>query len=142
MGAPVIMCGKTEAVGTDVIAALKPEFDAVHFVMTPEAGAAQIPAILRGEQEVETNLALGSHDYFQELVAAILGGSYDDAGTEVMMKASAGIHRIPWLRPDLTKPGPPFGTPEYSKALVQRIKVLLAQLEQEGRMHEEKFVLY
>ena len=27
MGAPVILCGKTEAVGTGVIAALKPEFD-------------------------------------------------------------------------------------------------------------------
>jgi hypothetical protein len=27
MGAPVILCGKTEAVGTGVIASLKPEFD-------------------------------------------------------------------------------------------------------------------
>jgi hypothetical protein len=27
MGAPVILCGKTEAIGAGVIAALKPEFD-------------------------------------------------------------------------------------------------------------------
>ncbi|KAK3905943.1 hypothetical protein C8A05DRAFT_30181 [Staphylotrichum tortipilum] len=142
MGAPVILCGKTEAVGTGVIAALKPEFDVIHFIMTPEAGATQIPAIFKGEREVETNSALGSHDYSKKPVAVILGGGYDDVGTEVMMKASAGLHPIPWLRPDLTKPGLPFGTPEYGKALAQRIKALLAQLEQDGNMYEEKVVLY
>lgn len=110
--------------------------------MTPEEGAAQIPAIFRGEQEVEAHSALGSHDYSQKPAAVILGGGYDDAGIETMLKASAGIHPIPWLRPDLTLPAPPFGTPDYGKALVQRIKVRLAQLEQEGQLHEEKVVLY
>jgi hypothetical protein len=110
--------------------------------MTPEAGAKQIPAIFKGEKEVETDSSLGSHDYSQKPVAVILGGGYDDAGTEVMMKAAAGIHPIPWLRPDLTKPAPPFGTPDYGKALVQRIKELLAQLEKEGKMHEEKVCWY
>ncbi len=110
--------------------------------MTPEAGITQIPAIFRGDQDVETTSALGSHDYSQKPVAVILGAGYDDAGTEVMMKASAGIHPIPWLRPDLTKAGLPFGTPGYGEVLVQRIKTLLAQLEQEGKMQEEKVVLY
>jgi hypothetical protein len=114
----------------------------IHFITTPEAGATQIPAIFKGELEVETNSALGSHDYSDKPVAVILGGGYDDAGTEVMMKAAAGIHPIPWLRPDLTKPAPPVGTPDYGKALVERIKTLLAQLEQDGKMHEEKVVLY
>lgn len=114
----------------------------IHFVMSPEAGAAQIPAIFRGEQAVETDSALGSHDYSRKPVAVILGGGYDDAGTEVMMKAAAGIHPVPWLRPDLTIPAPPFGTPEYGKALVERIKALLAKLEQEGKMNEEKVFRY
>jgi hypothetical protein len=114
----------------------------IHFILTPEAGAAQIPAIFKGEQQVETTSALGSHDYSQKPVAVILGGGYDDAGTEVMMKAAAGIHPVPWLRPDLSKPAPPVGTPEYGQALVQRIKLLLAQLEQEGKMREEKVVYY
>ena len=52
------------------------------------------------------------------------------------MKASAGIRPIPWLRPDTTKPAPPLG-PEYGKALVARVKELLARLEQEGKMGEE-----
>lgn len=110
--------------------------------MTPEAGAAQIPAIFRGEQQVESNSAMGSHDYSEKPVAVVMGGAYDDAGIEVMTKAAAGLHPIPWLRPDLTKPAPPLGTPEYGKALVKRIKELLAKLEQDGKMHEEKVVLY
>ncbi|KAH8204936.1 hypothetical protein TruAng_000819 [Truncatella angustata] len=64
-------------------------------------------------------------------IAVTLGGGYDDAGTEVIMKAAAGIRPVPWPRSDLAKPAPPLG-PEYGKALVARIKVLLAKLEKEG----------
>ncbi|AEO68584.1 uncharacterized protein THITE_2118145 [Thermothielavioides terrestris NRRL 8126] len=142
MGAPVILCGRTEAIGSGVIADLKPEFDVIHFIMNQEAGATQIPAILRGEQEVETQSALGSHDYSKKPVAVILGGGYDDAAIEVMMRAAAGIHPIPWLRPDLTIPAPAVSSPGYGKALVERIKVVLAQLEKDGKMHDEKVVLY
>ncbi|KUI74063.1 hypothetical protein VM1G_09707 [Cytospora mali] len=141
MGAPVILCGKTEQIGTAVIANLKPEFDVIHFFMTPEAGVVQIPAILKGEQQPPSDSNLGSKDYSKKPVAVILGGGYDDAGTEVMMKASAGIHPIPWLRPDLTKPAPPLG-PEYGKALVQRIKDLVPQLENDGNMNKEDVFWY
>lgn len=71
-----------------------------------------------------------------------MGAAYDDSGAGVMMEASAGIHPIPWLRPDITLPAPPFSAPEYGKAVAQRIKVLLAQLEKEGKMHEEKVFRY
>lgn len=58
-----------------------------------------------------------------------------------MMKAATGIHPVPWLRPDLSKPAPPLG-PEYGKALVARIKKLVPELEKEGKMLEEKVVWY
>ncbi|KAF2966280.1 hypothetical protein GQX73_g7290 [Xylaria multiplex] len=74
-------------------------------------------------------------------IAIILGGAFDDAGIEVMKEASEGTRSIPWLRPDLTKPTPPLG-PEYGKAMVVRIKALLAQLEKEGKMDEEKVHWY
>ncbi|ROV87335.1 hypothetical protein VMCG_10703 [Cytospora schulzeri] len=127
MGAPAILCGKTEQIGAGVIANLKPEFED--------------PRIFRGEQPPSSDSELGTRDYSKKPVAVILGGGYDDADTEVMMKASAGIHPIPWLRPDLTKPAPPLG-PEYGKALVGRIKELLPQLEKEGKMNEEKVYWY
>ncbi|KAJ8127984.1 hypothetical protein O1611_g5652 [Lasiodiplodia mahajangana] len=141
MGAPVILCGKTERIGQGVIAGLKPEYDVIHFVMTPEAGTIQIPAILQGGQSPPSDSALGSKDYSQTPVAIILGGAFNDADIDVMMEASKGTKPIPWLRPDLTKPAPPLG-PEYGKAMVARTKELLAQLSQDGRMNEEKVHWY
>ncbi|KAJ0108254.1 hypothetical protein J7T55_000220 [Diaporthe amygdali] len=141
MGAPVILCGKTESIGKGVIETLKPEFDVIHFVMTPESGKEEIPAIFRGEIPLSADSKLGSKDYSQKPVAVILGGGYDDAATEVMMEASKGIHPIPWLRPDLGIPAPPLG-PEYGNALVARIKEKLAAMEKEGTMKEEKVIWY
>ncbi|KAI0550416.1 hypothetical protein F4679DRAFT_583660 [Xylaria curta] len=141
MGIPIILCGKTEQIGQVVVAGLKPEYDVIHFVMSPESGAVQIPAILRGEQSPPSDSALGSKDYSKPPVAIVLGGGFDDAGVNVIKKASEGIKPIPWLRPDLTKPAPPLG-PEYGKAMVARAKALLAQLEKEGKMNEEKVHLY
>lgn len=109
--------------------------------MTPESGKEQIPAIFRGEAPLSSDSELGTKDYSQKPIAVLLGAGYDDEGTKVMMEASKGIHAIPWLRPDMTKPAPPLG-PEYGKALVQRIKELVAELEREGKMNEEKVFWY
>lgn len=109
--------------------------------MTPETGKQQIPAILRGETPPSSDSELGSKDYSQKPVAVILGGGYDDAGIKVMMEASAQIHPIPWLRPDLSIPAPPLG-PEYGKALVNRIKQKLAAMEKEGSMNQEAVIWY
>ncbi|RYP83086.1 hypothetical protein DL770_005427 [Monosporascus sp. CRB-9-2] len=141
MGEPVILCGRSEQIGQGVIANLKPEYDVIHFVMTPEGGKVQIPAILKGDQSPPSDSTLGSRDYSKPPIAVLLGAGYDDAGTEVMMKASEGLRPIPWLRPDTSKPAPPLG-PEYGKALVARIKELLAQLKEGGKMSEQKVHWY
>ncbi|KAJ8130484.1 hypothetical protein O1611_g3145 [Lasiodiplodia mahajangana] len=141
MAAPVILCGKTEQIGQGVIDALRPEYEVCHFILTPEAGSLQVPSILRGDKSPPSDSALGSKDYSKAPIAVILGGGYDDAGINMMMKASEGTRPIVWLRPDLTKPAPPLG-PEYGKALVARIKELLAQLQKEDGLNEEKVHLY
>jgi hypothetical protein len=105
--------------------------------MTPSAGATQIPAIIKGDEQVPSESELGSKDYSQTPVCVILGGGYDDAAIEEMMEAAQGVKGIPWIRPDLTKPAPPLG-PEYGKALVARIKELIPKLESEGKMDEHK----
>lgn len=113
----------------------------IHFVLTPETGTQQIPAVLRGETPPSSDSDLGTKDYSHRPVAVILGAGYDDADTKVMMEASAGIHPIPWLRPDVSIPAPPLG-PEYGRALVNRIKEKLATLEKEGTMSQEVVVWY
>lgn len=109
--------------------------------MTPETGKEQIPFIFRGEKPPSADSDLGTKDYSQKPVAVILGAGYDDDGVNVMMEASKGIHPIPWLRPDTSKPAPPLG-PEYGKALVARIKQLVVELERDGKMNDEKVIWY
>ncbi|KAK2008312.1 hypothetical protein LZ32DRAFT_609556 [Colletotrichum eremochloae] len=141
MARPVIVCGGTTAVGEVVIAGLKPEFDVIHFVMSAETGAQQIPEILNGGKSPASDSALGSRDYSRPPVAIILGSAFTDTMADTIMRASMGIRALPWLRPDTTKPHPPIG-PEYGRALVVRIKALLAKLEEEGKMEEEKVHWY
>jgi hypothetical protein len=40
---------------------------------------------------------------------------------------------VPWLIPDMSIPTPPRG-PAYGKALVERIKVLIKELGESGKM--------
>lgn len=109
--------------------------------MTPQNGATQIPAILKGDKSVPADSELGSKDYSEAPVAVILGGGYTDADIELMFNASAGLRPIPWLRPDLTKPAPPLG-PKYGKAMVKRVKERLVELEKGGKMNDEQVVWY
>ncbi|KAK3319332.1 hypothetical protein B0H66DRAFT_582622 [Apodospora peruviana] len=104
MGAPVILCGKTEKIGTGVI----------------PAGASQIPATLRGDSNPQSDSQLGSKDYSTPPVAVILGGGYGDADIDLLFMAAR----------------------EYGKALVVRIKALLAQMKKDGKMGEGKVVWY
>jgi hypothetical protein len=113
----------------------------VQFVMSPESGVEQIPAILRGDKSVSSDSQLGSKDYSKTPICIILGGGYDDASTEILMNAAKDVKSLPWLRPDSSKPSPPVG-PEYGKALVQRIKELIPQLEKDGKMNEAKVFWY
>ncbi|KAJ8113626.1 hypothetical protein OPT61_g4281 [Boeremia exigua] len=147
---PVILCGKTEAIGAVVIENLKPEFEGtlvhlptcfpslnynavVHFIQTVEIGKRQIPALLQGENPGSSGSALGSRNYERTPVAVLLGAAFDDQGIEEMRDAAKGTKDVPWLRPDTSKPTPPPG-PEYGKAMVARIKETVQSLEKEGRL--------
>ncbi|KAG9200764.1 hypothetical protein G6514_006620 [Epicoccum nigrum] len=130
---PVILCGKTEAIGAVVIENLKPEFEVVQFVQTVEAGKQQIPALLRGENLGSAGSNIGSKNYERTPVAVLLGAAFNDQGIEELREAAKDTKNVPWLRPDTSKPTPPFG-PEYGKAMVTRIKSAMKELEEQGKL--------
>lgn len=104
--------------------------------MTVTTGKVEIPALLKRETATTDN-ELGSHNYSKVPKAVILGGGYDDSMIDEMRKATkaAGAPEVPWLRPDTTKPAPPLG-PEYGKALVARLKTLMAEMQVEGKLDQ------
>jgi hypothetical protein len=141
MSQPVVLCGLSEKIGSGVIELLKSEYEVVHFIMSTEAGKAQIPAILNGEQSVPSNSDLGSKNYSTPPICVILGGGYDADATAEMMEAAKDAKAVAWLRPDMDKPAPPLG-PEYGKALVARIKELVPELQSDGRINGAKVFFY
>ncbi len=71
----------------------------------------------------------------------IAGGGYDDASIAEMREACEGKSNIPWLRPDMKKPTLPLG-PAYGKALVDRIKVLMKELAEDGKLQGDGVYFY
>ncbi|KAJ5151889.1 hypothetical protein N7492_010184 [Penicillium capsulatum] len=135
-----ILCGRTEKIGAAVIAALKPEFEVIHFIMTPEAGQVQIPVLLRGEAAPSAS-ELGTRDYGRKVEAIILGGGYDDEAIQQLRTAAGSLSTVPWLRADTTKPTPPLG-PAYGECLVARIKETVKKLQAGGEMEKDAVVWY
>ncbi|KAK7179065.1 uncharacterized protein CC84DRAFT_1165425 [Paraphaeosphaeria sporulosa] len=138
---PVILCGRTEGIGAGVIEALKPEIEVIHFILTPEAGKNQIPALLKGDKNVLSDSGLGSKNYERTAEALLLGAGYSEEEIEEMREASKEVKGVPWLRPDTEKPAPPLG-PEYGKALVARIKETMNGLAEKGEMGQDAVVWY
>lgn len=108
----------------------------VHFVKTPEAGVKDLPLVLMGSEPETAASSVGTGNIVDGATAVILGGGYDDDDYEAMRKAvdAATLERRPvWLRNDLSVDMPPPG-PEYGKAVVVRVKNLLAKLEKEKKL--------
>ncbi|KAF6814937.1 hypothetical protein CSOJ01_03767 [Colletotrichum sojae] len=135
---PVVLCGKTEKIGSGVIAALKPEFEVVHFITTPASGAEIIPALLAGREPPThpDSSSIGSGEYAETPRAVILGAAFDEEATQTLRKAvseAPDARKVPWLRHDAGKPAPPIG-PEYGLAVVARVREVLERLEGEGKL--------
>ncbi|KAL8909500.1 MAG: hypothetical protein Q9207_000180 [Kuettlingeria erythrocarpa] len=125
---PVILCGRAAYVARSVIAGLQPEY---------EAGKSEIPSLLRGDgPPVEVAKNLGTKNYSKTPAAVLLGAGYQDADIAAMREACRDESRVPWLRPDLSKPSPPLG-PEYGKAVVQRVKSRLEELRRDGKINAD-----
>ncbi|KPM36566.1 hypothetical protein AK830_g9984 [Neonectria ditissima] len=130
---PIVLCGKTEQIGKGVIAGLQPEYEVVHFILSPEAGAKELPQILRGTTPEEKSSDIGSGNLAQGVKAIVLGGAFDDEGMALMKEAATQVAKVPWLRQDSEKPAPPLG-PEYGKAMVRRVKETLGELQGSGKL--------
>ncbi|CAM1507720.1 Fc.00g045680.m01.CDS01 [Cosmosporella sp. VM-42] len=134
---PIILCGKTEQIGKRVIEGLKPEYEVVHFILTPEAGAKEIPEILQGRTPAGAGSTIGSGNFSSGVRAIVTGGAYNDDGIAFMQKAAARVAEVAWLRQDVMKPTPPLG-PEYGKAMVSRVRETLNCLQLDGSLDDRK----
>jgi hypothetical protein len=59
-----------------------------------------------------------------------------------MRDACKDVSRVPWLRLDLTREMPEWGTAAYGKEMVRRMKVCLDDLEAKGEMGKDGVYWY
>ena len=118
----------------------------IHFIVTPQAAAAEIPSLLQGQAPAASSRRssdnIGSKDYSKTIAAVVLGSGYEDDEVKMMRDAcGTSSNKVPWLRPDMSKPRPPLWL-GYGKHMVGRVKACLVELERDGKMKEDGIVLY
>lgn len=97
----------------------------------------ELPLLLQGAVPPPRDTPnLGTQNYTKVAGAVIAGAAYNDDDWEKMRGSCKGISKVPWLRPDMSLPRPPFG-PGYGEAMVARVKAVLTKLEEERKMNED-----
>lgn len=154
---PVILCGKQEEIARRVIEGLKPEFEGecsrisggphslsfpappvVRYICTPDACIAEIPSILNGHTPANPSSILGTGNLGDSPVAIILGGGYNEAFDMVYDSIERTFAQsgsgVAWLRSDMSGPGSDTMGNSYGVAVAQRIKGVLTDLRDEGKL--------
>ncbi|KAL8833847.1 MAG: hypothetical protein Q9170_004069 [Blastenia crenularia] len=138
---PVVLCGRTEQIARSVTAGLQPEYEVIHVILSTAAGERKIPKLLRGAAPPpDDGHNIGTKNYSKPAAAVVLGRGYETSDIS-MMREACKDGRVPWLRPDLNKPAPPYG-PEYGKAIIQRVKSRLDELKGGGNMDGDGVYFY
>lgn len=108
----------------------------VHFILTAEAAAEELPAVFKGQLPEPRSSSIGTGNVALIPKAVVLGGAYTDEDFALMHQAVSSqdqARAVVWLRQDSSKPAPPLG-PEYGKAMVARVKETLVVLEKDGKL--------
>lgn len=142
---PIVICGQSSAVMRVVMELSKPEFDPIHAILSRATGAAEIPALLRGEKPSSSDpdtADLGTHSYTKKPVVIMMGGGYGEEDAKVMREACKGQLNVPWLLFDKNKPVGVEPGPEYAKIVTSRGKELVKKLEEEGKFGMDGIYYY
>ncbi|OJJ02088.1 hypothetical protein ASPVEDRAFT_150790 [Aspergillus versicolor CBS 583.65] len=113
---PVILCGRTAAVGRPVSQLLRPDYEVIHFITSPEGAHADLPLLLAGRDPQSTAPNdIGTHNYTQPPRAVIFGRGFTPDFVQELKKAYADRSQEPvaWVAGDPAKvptgiPGPGY----------------------------------
>ncbi|KAJ5634463.1 hypothetical protein N7528_002305 [Penicillium herquei] len=139
---PVVLCGRSTAVGKPVSEALLPEIEVIHFIQTNEAAIAEIPQLLNGQDPNSQDNDLGTHNYTRPARAVIFGRGYDRADIDAFRADCEGITKEPvaWIVGDPAKapaPGAPPPGPGYAGVVANLVKEAILGWIAEGAIEDE-----
>ncbi|CAN8097792.1 unnamed protein product [Discula destructiva] len=147
---PILVTGRGEPIGRMVLAAMKPEYEVVHFTLFSAVNT-ELPQLLAGHPPDAPSSTIGTGKWAAPPQALLLGGAYQDADIERLQKLvedTEGAAQIPWLRVDSSKMAPPAGMEdvekvrEYGVAITERMKAMLEKLRAEGKLGQGNAGVY
>ncbi|KAI1458924.1 hypothetical protein F4805DRAFT_456315 [Annulohypoxylon moriforme] len=146
---PVVLCGKAEVVGRQVVEGLKPEIEVILFCQGSQPTAAEVPYILRGLAPPSQSSYIGSGAYSTLPKAVIMGAAWD-ADDVALVKAAIQSVSLPSgaapiiLRNDTSVPTPQPPAPEYGQQLMRRIRSTMGKMARGEKVEgpEEGVVWY
>lgn len=142
---PILATGRTDAIGRQVMALMKPEYESewsllipfpllhniiclsrltqahvvIHFTFASSI-MDELPYLLKGSAPPNPSSTLGSGNWSSPPQALLIGGAYKDKDVEEVVKLAErteGAMDIPWLRIDSGKMQPPSGEPTPEQAM-------------------------
>lgn len=113
----------------------------VHFVVK-SAVKTELPLLFTNRVPEPKSSSLGTGNWSVAPRAVVFGGAFSAADIEELRGLISGTEnarRIPWLHADITLgtvSPPPFGVykKEYADSVLQRMKAVLARLQEEGKL--------
>ncbi|KAI0896051.1 hypothetical protein F4806DRAFT_50062 [Annulohypoxylon nitens] len=146
---PIVLCGKAEVVGKQVLEGLKPDIEVILFCQGSDPTAAEVPYILRGVAPPTQSSYIGSGVYTRPPKAVIMGAAWD-ANAVAQVKAAIQSAGLPAgtapiiLRNDTSVVTPKPPAREYGEQLIRRIRLVLGKLERGEKLDgpEEGVVWY
>ncbi|KAK9365346.1 hypothetical protein V1509DRAFT_642781 [Lipomyces kononenkoae] len=135
---PVILCGKTTAIGKPVSEFLLPEYEVIHFIQSYEAAQSEIPQVLAGH-DPQTRTPIGTHNYSRPARAVILGRAFTPEQVEEVRKLCKGSAKdaVAWLVSDpANAPGNGPPGPAYAAVVANDVKRVLASWINEGNQRD------
>ncbi|KAF9629178.1 hypothetical protein BFW01_g10381 [Lasiodiplodia theobromae] len=141
---PVILCGAMRPVAALVRSHMLLEYDVVYAGHDIAAATKEVPKIISGSSPPSTSLytQIGSNDFTVLPRAVITGGGYNEEAFQTLFQACAEACGsevalpVPFFRTDnaLTDQlaaegkGPAHSSPEYPKAMTNRLKARLREV--------------
>ncbi|KAI1093917.1 hypothetical protein F5B19DRAFT_94680 [Rostrohypoxylon terebratum] len=146
---PVILCGKAEIVGKQVIEGLKPDIEVILFCQGSDPTAAEVPYILRGVAPPTQSSHIGSGRYSRRPKTVIMGAAWDENAVAQVKAAIQSAGLPPGTAPIILRNDTSVVTPkpparEYGEQLIRRIRLVMGKLERGEKVDgpEEGVVWY
>ena len=109
-----------------------------------ESGLTDISKLLNNEtSSLATTSNVGTQNYSKPAKAVVVGAGYEVPEVEQLQAACRGDGKktVPFLICDMSVPRPPLG-PAYGKAIVERVKKRVLELNEEGKLGKADELLH